>query len=388
MGKRPYYPHFKAFIEKHWSKDVTLVYLKNGFFLVRFQHAMDVQQVLSCIHTFEGRAIIIKKWSKNVVLQREDFDTLPLWIRVYDLLMHCRNSTSISKVCSIFSTPIYMDDPSLHRDKSQFVRVMVEADVCKELPENLVVDIHREDCAVFIEYEWKPIICSLCKRVDHVAARCPQRVLEQEKPKKQMVDKWIVKQKGKMVEFEDTQQVSVELPVRPIQSSQVVTHNSFALLDQVVVKEIGEGEDHVNQVDLLQGEIDNMIKHDTIPVVVEQVTIIVESIDTRVISEGDTHIMEVGASVPVENSKLQVDSITELGRDLSNLAPVGTDADSNKSHITAKATDRKMEATETLVTPSQSEGGISKKSRYRAVSASNRVTRSHGGVPAPNLTSK
>ncbi|XP_059635323.1 uncharacterized protein LOC132277486 [Cornus florida] len=355
MGKHPYYPHF---IEKHWSKDVTSVYLKNGFFMVRFQHAMDVQQILSCIHTFEGRAIIIKKWSKNVVLQREDFDMLPLWIRVYDLPMHCRNSTSISKVCSIFSTPIYMDDPSLHQDKSQFVRVIVEADVRKELPENLVVDIHGEDCAVFIEYEWKPAICSLCKRVDHVAARCPQRVLEQAKPKKQMLDKWIVKQKRKMVEFEDAQQVSVELLVRPIQSSQVVTHNSFALLDQVVVEEIGEGEDHVNQVDLPQGEIDNMIKQDTIPVVVEQVTIIMESIDTRVISEGDTHIMEVGASVPVENS---------------------TDADSNTSHITAKATDKKMEATETLVTPFQSEGGISKKSRYRAVLASDRVTRSHRG---------
>ncbi|XP_059627006.1 uncharacterized protein LOC132269779 [Cornus florida] len=176
MGKRPYYPHFKAFIEKHWSKDVTLVYLKNGFFMVRFQHSDDVQKVLSCIHTFEGRVIIIKKWSKNVILQRENFDTLPIWIRVHDLPVHCRNSTSLSKVCSLFSKPISMDDPALHRDKDQYVRVMVEVDVHKDLPEDMVVDFHGEDCKVHVEYEWKPIVCSVCKRVDHAVDRCPQRV--------------------------------------------------------------------------------------------------------------------------------------------------------------------------------------------------------------------
>ncbi|XP_059635801.1 uncharacterized protein LOC132277981 [Cornus florida] len=162
MGKRQYYPHFNAFIEKYWSKAITLVYLKNGFFMVRFQHAADVQQVLSRIHTFEGRVIIIKQWSKNVTLKRENFDSLPIWIRVHDLPVHCRNSISLSKVCSLFSKPIYMDEPDLHRDKDEFVRVMVEVDICQDLPESMVIDIHGEDYTVNIEYEWKPVVCSLC----------------------------------------------------------------------------------------------------------------------------------------------------------------------------------------------------------------------------------
>ncbi|XP_059668851.1 uncharacterized protein LOC132313931 [Cornus florida] len=81
-----------------------------------------------------------------------------MWLRIHDLPMHYQNEASISKVCSSFAKPIYMDDPETHRDKGHFVRVMVEVDVQEVLPDYMIVDIHDIDCYIELEYEWKPIV--------------------------------------------------------------------------------------------------------------------------------------------------------------------------------------------------------------------------------------
>ncbi|XP_059656170.1 uncharacterized protein LOC132303099 [Cornus florida] len=65
MGKKSYYPYFKNFVEKYWSKDFTLVYLKDGFFMVQFKTDDDVQKVLSRIHTFEGWPIELENEEKG-----------------------------------------------------------------------------------------------------------------------------------------------------------------------------------------------------------------------------------------------------------------------------------------------------------------------------------
>ncbi|XP_059669008.1 uncharacterized protein LOC132314126 [Cornus florida] len=64
-----------------------------------------------------------------------------------------------------------MDNTESHRDKGRYLRVMVEVDVKEELPDTMEVDIHGIDCVLEFEYKWKPQICTLCQRVDHVSER-------------------------------------------------------------------------------------------------------------------------------------------------------------------------------------------------------------------------
>ncbi|XP_059654907.1 uncharacterized protein LOC132301687 [Cornus florida] len=72
---------------------------------------------------------------------------------------------------------------------------MVEVDVQELLPNSLTVDIHGCDCTIDLEYEWKPTLCAVCKRLDHTEAQCPQKLLQtrQIKPKKKM-ERWVVPQ--------------------------------------------------------------------------------------------------------------------------------------------------------------------------------------------------
>ncbi|XP_059623059.1 uncharacterized protein LOC132266223 [Cornus florida] len=153
MGKKPYYHYFKSYVEKRWSKNFKLMYLKDGFFLVHFHDKTDVNKVLSRIHTFEGKPIILKRWSKNVNLEKEVLELVPIWIRIYDLPIHCRKAHVVSMVCSFFAKLIDMDDLELNQDKGRYLRVMVEVDVKEELPNSMVVDIHGIDCEITLEYE-------------------------------------------------------------------------------------------------------------------------------------------------------------------------------------------------------------------------------------------
>ncbi|XP_059635306.1 uncharacterized protein LOC132277469 [Cornus florida] len=97
------------------------------------------------MRTFEGRLIIIRKWITNVKFEKDVLKTIPIWMRIYDLPIHFRNAVVVSKVCSSFAQPIYMDNLTLHRDQGGFVRVIVEIDIKVELPDMLEVDFLSED---------------------------------------------------------------------------------------------------------------------------------------------------------------------------------------------------------------------------------------------------
>ncbi|XP_059663437.1 uncharacterized protein LOC132309102 [Cornus florida] len=129
--------------------------------------------------------------------------------------MHCRNEDFVPKVYSFFAKPIYMDDPNSHRDKGQFVRVMVEVEVKEVLPDSMVIDVHGINCHVAFDEE-----------------RCPLKVTQHKAKPKKVVDCWVIKHKGKMIEDKDVDQVLVDFPVRRVQKEVAVpTSNSFALLE-------------------------------------------------------------------------------------------------------------------------------------------------------------
>ncbi|XP_059638752.1 uncharacterized protein LOC132281029 [Cornus florida] len=123
-----------------------------------------------------------------------------------------------------------MDDPDTIRDKGPFVRVMAEVEVKESLPKAMVVDIYGTNCDVSFEYEWKPVVCKLCSRVDHTKDNCPKKVL-QSKPRKTL-DRWVVKQKKKVVEGEIVDKITDNIPVKDLQTNNTIfTKNSFALLE-------------------------------------------------------------------------------------------------------------------------------------------------------------
>ncbi|XP_059663502.1 uncharacterized protein LOC132309187 [Cornus florida] len=172
MGKHPYFPHFNDFLKRIWKTagNFKLISLPKGFFMVRFDNANATNSILQRIHTYQGRPMILKRWDKNVNLEKEVLGSIPIWVRLFNLPMYCRGKLSIARVCSQFSIPLYPDKATLTREREGFVKVVVEVDVHDELPEVVNIDIHGIDCEVYIEYDWKPQLCRKCNGFNHSEA--------------------------------------------------------------------------------------------------------------------------------------------------------------------------------------------------------------------------
>lgn len=41
----------------------------------------------------------------------------------------------------------------------------------------VIDDVHGIDCTMNLAYEWRPQVCSLCKRIDHPCERCLKKGL-------------------------------------------------------------------------------------------------------------------------------------------------------------------------------------------------------------------
>ncbi|XP_059648458.1 uncharacterized protein LOC132294569 [Cornus florida] len=173
VGKRSYFYHISDFLKRIWKTagNFKLISLPKGFFMVRFD---DENTILQRIHTYQGRPMILKRWDKNVNLEKEILGSVPIWVQLFNLPMHCTGNMSIARVCSQFSKPLYPDEATLARERGGFVKVMVEVDVHDELPEVVNVDIHGIECEVFIEYDWKPQLCRKCNGYNHSEVKCPR----------------------------------------------------------------------------------------------------------------------------------------------------------------------------------------------------------------------
>ncbi|CAO2832496.1 unnamed protein product [Amaranthus hypochondriacus] len=77
--------------------------------------------------------------------------------------------SNLSRIGSIFGVPISADGPIASQSRVQFARILVEIDVSKPLPKEVLVE--DEDGRVFSQAyyaEWVPHFCSKCQVVGHI----------------------------------------------------------------------------------------------------------------------------------------------------------------------------------------------------------------------------
>ena len=76
-----------------------------------------------------------------------------------------RSPKSLSSICSILDDPICVDETTTKQSKIPFARVLVEIDIAKQVPKNIIVDEKMGkglDDSVIVE--WKPFYSQYCNR--------------------------------------------------------------------------------------------------------------------------------------------------------------------------------------------------------------------------------
>ncbi|XP_020685527.1 uncharacterized protein LOC110101805 [Dendrobium catenatum] len=184
IGRRPYYEALLGAIKKTWSLkgSMQLLSLSDGFFLLRFSTSEDYEMAWSKgVWFFLGRPFLLQKWSPKFRPKRENFTSIPIWVKILDLPLVCWNSEGISRIASKIGIPLAVDALTAQKTRLTFARVCIQVDASATFPEEIPISIEEDVFSLKIQYEWKPTICEHCKSLVHPSSACPTKPTEQPK---------------------------------------------------------------------------------------------------------------------------------------------------------------------------------------------------------------
>ncbi|XP_020682798.1 uncharacterized protein LOC110099846 [Dendrobium catenatum] len=175
IGRRPYYEALLTAVKKTWNLEgsVQLLHLNDGFFLFRFSCAKDFDLVWTRgVWFILGKPFVLQKRHPKFIPKREDFATVPIWVKIHDLPLACWNSEGISRIASKIGVPVAADSLTEQKTRLTFARICVLVDCKATYPEVVQVSLDGEVVSLRVQYEWRPFPCQHCKSLMHYSSSC------------------------------------------------------------------------------------------------------------------------------------------------------------------------------------------------------------------------
>ncbi|KAI0530983.1 hypothetical protein KFK09_000532 [Dendrobium nobile] len=177
IGKRPYYETLLSVIKKAWplKGSTSLLTMDEGFFLLKFSALEDYEYAWTGgPWFFFGKLFIFQKWTPDFVPKREEFPSIPLWIKILNLPLSLWTPEGISKLASCVGIPIAVDALTAAKTSLTFARVCVQITSSSVLPEEIFYSIDGKSFPLRVQYDWKPENCSQCGSIMHPPSLCPK----------------------------------------------------------------------------------------------------------------------------------------------------------------------------------------------------------------------
>ena len=84
--------------------------------------------------------------------------------------------SSLAVVASAIEKPLLLDLANNERHHLSFVHIYVGLNGVTPMPAEITVNLRGVDFIVFVNYEWKPIKCNLCRAFGHSGGKRPRNV--------------------------------------------------------------------------------------------------------------------------------------------------------------------------------------------------------------------
>ncbi|GKC50616.1 zinc knuckle CX2CX4HX4C containing protein [Tanacetum coccineum] len=152
IGKWIAFPVVEYYVRNNWAKYglTRLMMNSKGFFFFKFDSNKGLEDVLeNGPWMIRNSPIILKKWTMNTSLFKEELNRIPVWVKIHDVPLQVFYEDVIIKADEVLKESITMGIP---------------------MPEGM--GFSKE--TVRVEYEWKPPRCDQCKIFGHVYDQCPK----------------------------------------------------------------------------------------------------------------------------------------------------------------------------------------------------------------------
>ncbi|XP_062118716.1 uncharacterized protein LOC133832381 [Humulus lupulus] len=190
LGANPPIRILEGFVRRLWKDQVDKVgILSSGIFIIRFL-SMDVRdRILDGGYLFCGnKPLIMKAWNPVDDFSNEDIDSVPTWVHLGGLDIKYWGDRSLFKIVGQIGKPIQVDSITKNRDRLAYPRILIEVTMTQDFPSRIsFLNEFDQEVDIFVEYEWKPTVCTNCSGLGHEAHVC--------RKSKTVKQEWIPKQK-------------------------------------------------------------------------------------------------------------------------------------------------------------------------------------------------
>ncbi|KAL2937780.1 hypothetical protein RDABS01_021229 [Bienertia sinuspersici] len=186
LGANPPLPVMSGFCNRIWGKKgldkVSMV--GRGLFLVRFNTLEQCHKALTGDpQFFDYKPLIMKQWSPDIELHKENVKTVPIWIRMPNLDLKYWGQGCLHKLGDIIGTTLKVDNVTMNKDRLSYARILVEVELDKEL---LIISDSRmrKDylCNKTLNMNGDPHF-TVCKKYGHPSDKCHKQTKKQWQPK-------------------------------------------------------------------------------------------------------------------------------------------------------------------------------------------------------------
>ncbi|XP_057250015.1 uncharacterized protein LOC130591113 [Beta vulgaris subsp. vulgaris] len=188
---------------------------------------------------FDKKPLIIKAWSPDLDLSKEVIHTVPMWIQLHKLDLKYWGEKSLAKIAGQVGKVLRTDQATSKRERLQFARVMIEAEVNQGFPDQIRFLNEKEVLtSIDVIYEWKPEKCGKCDQYGHLSDNCKKKEVTRVWQRKANVEVPLKTQHTEK-NIREFKEVAGPSKARTQQASPVHIQNSFqALIEDVHVGDV------------------------------------------------------------------------------------------------------------------------------------------------------
>ncbi|KAI3995033.1 hypothetical protein MKX01_020805 [Papaver californicum] len=172
------------FVEELWKVkgDFSVFPIENGYFVFQFSCVEEKKRVLESadLWRIRQRQLILKEWDWKLMVERIDMESLPIWVKIYNLPLFFWTPPVLSKVGSGLGTSLYVDQKTQNKHQLAYAMLCIEFDANKPLPESLRILVKGMEYHLNLEYDWRPLRCENCCTFGHRDLNCRPKMAKKQ----------------------------------------------------------------------------------------------------------------------------------------------------------------------------------------------------------------
>lgn len=155
---------------------------ENGYFFFKFGEEEECNRILqNGPWLFDGRLIVLKRWTEGLELERDLLSSVPIWVRMPSLPLKLWSRDIISRIASLMGKPLFMDRATTMGDRIDYARCFIDIKAGFPFPNKVSIQVEEGELQdIDIEYEWIPPACAKCKSFGHLDTLCPTKEVTKE----------------------------------------------------------------------------------------------------------------------------------------------------------------------------------------------------------------